>query len=69
MDIEGAELGVVRGALSFLKSCRRMRFVMETHRMRNGSNTETELVPMFKSAGYTVKTGKDQLGQRFLWAM
>jgi FkbM family methyltransferase len=68
MDIEGGELGVIRGAASYLRDYPVIDFVMETHRMRDGSSTESEIVKILKAARYDVRTGKDKLGQNFLWA-
>ncbi|MBV8897355.1 MAG: FkbM family methyltransferase [Acidobacteriaceae bacterium] len=68
MDIEGGEVGVLRGAISFLREHPNIDFVMETHRLPDGSSTEPEVAHMLKAAGYDVRTGNDKLGQHFLWA-
>lgn len=53
-DIEGAELGMVRGSVDFLRS-NRIDIVFETHRLRDGSFTHDHLKPLLSSAGYEVE--------------
>ena len=53
-DIEGAELGLVRGSLDFLKR-NRINMAFETLRLRDGSFTHQHLQPLLASAGYKVE--------------
>ncbi len=53
-DIEGGELGMVRGSLDFLKA-NPIHMAFETHRLRDGSFTHDHLQPLLSSAGYKVE--------------
>jgi len=53
-DIEGAEVGLVRGSLDFLKR-NRINMAFETHRLRDGSDTHQHIQPLLVSAGYKVE--------------
>ncbi len=67
MDIEGAETGVVRAALEFLKRTP-IRFSIESnHPMKDGALTCHELDKLFLSIGYRVESS-DKYGQVFTWA-
>jgi FkbM family methyltransferase len=50
-DIEGGELGMIRGALDFLRN-NPTHLAFETHRLRDGSFTHEHLAPLFTLAGY-----------------
>lgn len=67
MDIEGAEVGVIRSAGEFLKA-HPMHLAFESyHRMRDGRFTWMLLEPLLRSLGYAVGTSAD-FGQMFTWA-
>jgi FkbM family methyltransferase len=67
-DIEGVELGLVRGSLDFLKR-NRLNMAFETHRLRDGSYTHQQLRPLLVSAGYTVEYSvQGPTRQNFLYA-
>jgi FkbM family methyltransferase len=68
LDIEGGEVGVIRGALPFLKENRNIDFSIEAHRMRDGSSTEGPVTSLLSSVGYSVVSSKDVYGQQFLSA-
>lgn len=68
MDIEGGEVAVIAGARPFLKTRPPISFSIETHRMRDGTTSETPLTEMLEAAGYLVITSMDMFGQHFLWA-
>ena len=53
-DIEGAELGMVRGSLEFLKS-NPINMAFETHRLRDGTFTQDYMEPLLSSVGYIVE--------------
>lgn len=53
-DIEGAELGMVRGSFDFIRA-NPMHMAFETHRLRDGSFTHQHLRPLLSSAGYEVE--------------
>jgi FkbM family methyltransferase len=56
MDIEGAELEAVEGAISLL-SPYKPRFSIASYHVRDGRRTADALEDMFKSAGYEAETG------------
>ncbi len=67
-DIEGAELGMVRGSLDFLGN-HRIHMAFETHRLRDGSFTHEPLEPLLSSAGYKVEhLVEGPTRQNFLYA-
>jgi FkbM family methyltransferase len=67
MDIEGAEIGVIRSAGQFLKA-HSMHLAFDSyHRMRDGRFTWMLLEPLLRSLGYEVATSAD-FGQMFTWA-
>jgi FkbM family methyltransferase len=53
-DIEGAELGMIRGSLDFLAR-QSINLAFETHRLRDGTFTHDLLQPLLQSAGYAVE--------------
>jgi FkbM family methyltransferase len=66
-DIEGAELGLVRGSLDFLKR-NRFNMAFETHQLRDGTCTHQHLQPLLVSAGYKVEHLVQGPRQNFLYA-
>jgi FkbM family methyltransferase len=67
MDIEGAEIAVIRSAGEFLKA-HPMHLAFDSyHRMRDGRFTWMLLEPLLRSLGYEVGTSAD-FGQMFTWA-
>ncbi len=67
-DIEGGELGMIRGALDFLSE-NPMHLAFETHRLRDGSFTHEHLAPLFASAGYdTEHVVEGPTHQNFMYA-
>jgi FkbM family methyltransferase len=66
LDIEGAELGVIQGALEFLKT-HWIHFSMETNHRVGGRLSSGPLETLFSSVGYRAWSSK-KFGQRFTWA-
>jgi FkbM family methyltransferase len=67
-DIEGAELGMIRGSLEFLRR-ERIHMAFETHRLRDGSFTHEHLAPLLAAARYTVEhLTEGPTHQNFLYA-
>jgi FkbM family methyltransferase len=66
MDIEGAEVPTIRGALEFLKS-HPIRFAIESYHKMDGELTYKTLEALFPSIGYSVHSS-DKFGQMFTWA-
>jgi FkbM family methyltransferase len=67
-DIEGGELGMIRGSLDFLRE-HPIHMAFETHRLRDGSFTHDHLTPLLSSAGYFVEHGAGgATTQSFLYA-
>ncbi len=56
MDIEGAELEVVEGALPLLPDLR-PKFTIAAYHLRDGKPTSKLLEPLFHGAGYHAQTG------------
>jgi FkbM family methyltransferase len=67
LDIEGAELGVVAGALSFLRS-HPIHLSIESNHLVEGRLTSGPLDTMLSAAGYRAWSS-DEFGQRFTWAV
>jgi FkbM family methyltransferase len=67
MDIEGAELAVIRSAAEFLKAHRVHLAFDSYHRLKDGRYTWMLLEPMLRSLGYEVESSTD-FGQMFTWA-
>jgi FkbM family methyltransferase len=67
MDIEGAEVGVIRSSLDFLKR-NPIHFAFDSyHRTKDGSLTCYELERLFRSIGYIAESS-DAFGEMFTWA-
>lgn len=66
MDIEGAELAFIQGALDFLKS-HPVHFAIESYHRVDGDYTYKKLDPLFASIGYDY-VSNDQFQQMFTWA-
>lgn len=66
MDIEGAELAVIEGAVEVLSKTH-IEWAIETNHLVGGAFTHQRLVPVFEHAGYKVRTGQ-VYGQWHLWA-
>lgn len=67
MDIEGAEVGVIRSSLDFLKKTP-IHFAFDSyHRTKDGSLTCYTLETLFESIGYSVESS-DAFGEMFTWA-
>jgi FkbM family methyltransferase len=67
LDIEGAELGVVAGALDFLRS-HPIHLSIESNHMVHGQLTSGPLDAMLNAAGYHAWSSNG-FGQRFTWAV
>jgi FkbM family methyltransferase len=67
LDIEGAELAVVAGALDFLRS-HPIHLSIESNHLVNGRLTSGPLDSMLSAAGYHAWSS-DGFGQRFTWAV
>jgi FkbM family methyltransferase len=67
-DIEGAEVGFVKGALKFLQT-HAIEFAFESgHPLQDGSMASTHLERMFSGIGYKCWSGTDPYGTTFTWA-
>jgi FkbM family methyltransferase len=67
-DIEGAELGMVRGSLDFIAR-NPIHMAFETHRLRDGSYTHHHMEPLLSRIGYRVEYAALGVGgQNFLYA-
>jgi FkbM family methyltransferase len=66
LDIEGAELGVILGALEFLKM-HAIHFSMESNHRVGGRLNSGPLETLFASVGYRAWSSK-KYGQLFTWA-
>jgi FkbM family methyltransferase len=67
-DIEGGELGMIRGSIDFLRT-NPVHMAFETHRLRDGSFTHQYLQPLLSSAGYLVESYIPEIArQHFLYA-
>jgi FkbM family methyltransferase len=69
VDIEGAEVGLVQGAATFLKSNRIAMAFESGHPLADGSLTFQKLEPMLRSIGYVVSSEPDAGGTMFTWAL
>ena len=67
MDIEGAEIAVVAGALPVLKE-KAIRFAMETEHRVHGEYTSIPITRMLSGIGYNVLSSSQFGGQQFTWA-
>lgn len=67
MDIEGAELAVVKSSLNFLRTQPIHLSFDSYHRLRDGSFSFTMLETMLRSIGYEVESSAE-FGQMFTWA-
>jgi FkbM family methyltransferase len=67
MDIEGAEIAVIAGALSVLKE-KPIRFAMETEHRVHGEYTSIPITRMLSGIGYNVLSSSQFGGQQFTWA-
>jgi FkbM family methyltransferase len=67
MDIEGAEVDVIRSSLPFLLE-KPVHFAFESyHRLRDGSRTWQALESLLRSISYTVESSSE-FGEMFTWA-
>ncbi len=66
MDIEGAEVAVIEGAQSFLRS-HQVHFAIESYHRIDGELTYKPLERLFSSIGYSVRSS-NEFGQMFTWA-
>ena len=66
MDIEGAELAVIRGSLSYLKD-HSIHFAIESNHKVGGEYTRGPLEALFSQIGYQVKSS-DESGEFMTWA-
>jgi FkbM family methyltransferase len=66
MDIEGAELDVIRAAQGFLRG-HAIHFAIESNHIVAGEFTSGPLDAMLRRAGYRAWSS-DEYGQRFTWA-
>jgi FkbM family methyltransferase len=67
MDIEGAEVDVIRASGDFLKRNPIHLSFDSYHRMQDGRFTYSLIEPMLRSYGYDVRSGLEG-GQMFTWA-
>jgi hypothetical protein len=67
LDIEGAELSVVAGALEFLR-CHPIHLSIESNHIVEGRLTSGPLDAMLSATGYRAWSS-DEFGQRFTWAV
>lgn len=66
MDIEGAEVAVVKGSAGFLQS-NPIHFAVESYHPVEGELTYLALERLFPTIGYKVQSS-DRFGQMFTWA-
>jgi FkbM family methyltransferase len=66
MDIEGAEVAVIRGSADFLTK-NPINFAIESYHPVDGELTYAALERLFKTIGYKVESS-DKFGQMFTWA-
>ncbi len=66
MDIEGAEVAVITGALSVLKE-NPIHFAIETEHRVDREYTSVPITRMLSGIGYKVWSNSD-FGQQFTWA-
>ncbi len=66
MDIEGAEVAVVKGSAGFLKE-HPIHFAIESYHPVDGELTYVALERLFPEIGYKVESS-DKFGQMFTWA-
>ncbi|MES2392528.1 MAG: FkbM family methyltransferase [Acidobacteriota bacterium] len=66
MDIEGAELALIRGAKEFLKQ-HPVNFAIESYHRVDGEYTYVKLDPLFAEIGYEYES-HDRFKQMFTWA-
>jgi len=67
MDVEGAEVAVIQGALPTLAG-KPVHFAIETEHRLNREYTSVPLERMFKSIGYKAWSSSEFGGQQFTWA-
>jgi FkbM family methyltransferase len=67
MDVEGAEVAVIHGALSVLKETP-IRFAIETEHRVNREYTSVPITGMLSGIGYKVWSSREFGGQQFTWA-
>jgi FkbM family methyltransferase len=66
MDIEGAEIEVIEGALTELATAR-TRFAIASYHERDGGQTAGLLEPLLRRAGYQVETGHPEHLTTWAW--
>jgi hypothetical protein len=66
MDIEGAEVDVIKGAQSFLQD-HPINFAIESNHMVDGQLTSGPLEKLLGSVGYRAWSS-EEFGQLFTWA-
>jgi FkbM family methyltransferase len=67
MDVEGAEVSVIAGALPVLKE-KSIRFAMETEHRVHGEYTSVAITRLLSGIGYNVLSSSQFGGQQFTWA-
>ncbi len=67
MDVEGAEIAVIAGALSVLKG-KPIHLALETEHRVHGEYTSVPITRMLSSIGYNVWSSSEFSGQQFTWA-
>jgi len=67
IDIEGAEVDLIKSSLEFLREHPVHLAFDSYHRLRDGSYTWTQLEALLRTAGYATKSSSE-FGEMFTWA-
>lgn len=67
IDAEGAEIEILSGARTFLRS-HTIHFVLDTSHMRDGQTTQSQVEEIFSDSGYKAVSGLDTGGFMTTWA-
>ena len=67
MDIEGAEVDLIKSSLEFLRAHPLHLAFDSYHRLRDGTHTYTQLEALLRTAGYATESSSE-FGEMFTWA-
>ena len=67
MDVEGAEVDVVRSAAGFLRT-HPVHFAIESYHWIGNRLANEYLDPLFREIGYELESSRERFGQMFTWA-
>ena len=54
IDVEGAELDVIKGSKELISSAQNLRIIVEIHNLSNGTTYHKEITEFLESFGYTI---------------